>query len=58
VYGFLYLMVIKPIFIICISLIYLAVFLTAWMWIPLLLLAHYLFSLFIYNMDHDYLKDE
>lgn len=56
-YGFLYLMILKPIIILAVSFFYLSIFLTAWLWIPIFLLIHYLFSILVYNLDHDYLKD-
>lgn len=53
-YVGLYVLFLKPILILLVSSFYLLIFLTAWLWMPIILLLHYLFTLLIYNTDHDY----
>ncbi len=49
-----YQLIVRPILILINAAFYLVILLTAWIWVPILLLLHYLFTLLVYNLDHDY----
>jgi hypothetical protein len=52
-----YLIIIKPLLILTNVLFSLVLLLTAFIWMPLVLLLYWLFTLLIYNLDHDFRKD-
>lgn len=52
-----YLLILKPVLIFLNLVVTLLLFCTAFVWMPIILLLYWLFTLFIYNCDHDYNKD-